>query len=178
MKNGKHSEQELVAFVLPISGLKNGNYTFTFELDDNFFNHFPNSLIQRGKVAVKVLLEKREDVFDFDLQFAGEITMVCDRCLEDVVLPVDLEDKLLVKKSDFEETNAEVVFIPLESQEFNLAQHFFEAVHVSLPMTVTHDLNDEDCPIDIETFLEDETELDEEEGSVWDALKNLEIRKN
>lgn len=174
MKNRPNPEQILQAYELPISGLKNGVHQFEFDLEDHFFSAFENSLIYKGNVKSRVQLDKRNDLLEFELAFDGNIVTNCDRCLEEVELEVAFDEKLRVKKTDFEEDNPDVVFIPLESQTFNIGQYLFELIHVTLPMAVTHDLNGEDCPVDLETFLQPEAGGG---NSLWDALKDVKVEE-
>ena len=45
-------------YVIPFVGLKTGIHTYEFDVDDTFFEGFEYSIIEKGKVHVKLELEK------------------------------------------------------------------------------------------------------------------------
>ena len=44
---------------IEFKGLKEGLHDFGFEADNKFFAHFEDSLVENGKITVKVIFEKR-----------------------------------------------------------------------------------------------------------------------
>ncbi|MBR4803359.1 MAG: hypothetical protein IK032_01820, partial [Bacteroidales bacterium] len=68
--------------VVRFSGLKTGSYDYRFELDDAFFSDYGNENLQKGKVIVDVILEKKEKIMKFEVDFSGTLNSFCDRCLK------------------------------------------------------------------------------------------------
>ena len=48
-----------IAFV----GLKNGVHTFEFELNEQFFSKYPDSIIKKGHLVSKIKLDKKDSFF-------------------------------------------------------------------------------------------------------------------
>ncbi|MEL6719812.1 MAG: DUF177 domain-containing protein, partial [Bacteroidota bacterium] len=106
----------------------------------------------------------------FDLK--GFIETQCDRCLENLDWKVEDQQRMLVKYSESLEDDLDVSYIPFGSQELNVSTYIYEFAHLNIPITKTHEDIGEDCPVDLEAYLEDEEEQ-ETQSSVWDTLKNL-----
>lgn len=165
----------LTAYIIPISSLKQGIYTYEFEVDQAFFKQFENSLIQQAQLTIKLELEKKSALFELFFKIIGNITTPCDRCLEDMQLPIEEQQRLLIKFSETLEDDLEVSYIPFGSQELDVSTYIYEFAHLSIPIVKTHEDVGEDCPIDLEDFMEEE-ESQNESASVWDALKDINLK--
>ena len=172
--------------VVQFSGLKPGRYTYSYALDNSFFEGFENEELREGKVDFEVILERRERMLVFDFRFHGEIYTVCDRCLGAMVLPVAGEEQLCVKFSDTDTSEDEdVTYLPESAYQIDLAQWMYEYVAVRVPMQKVHPegrcnpemlkyLSDEASPEAAGTEAEVVGELGEGESDPrWDALKLL-----
>lgn len=78
-----------------------------------------------------------------DLGIAGNVTVKCDRCLGDLVLPVDIQVPFSVMFSsyagDAEEGSAdEVILLDSSSAELDLSQIIYDYVTLSLPIKKVH----------------------------------------
>ncbi|MEM8525407.1 MAG: DUF177 domain-containing protein [Bacteroidota bacterium] len=158
-------------FVLPIGSLKEGNHHYQFEIDDSFFADFEDSIIEQAKLDVELELQKRASLLELHFDLKGYIQTQCDRCLENMDLGIEDHQRMLVKYSESLEDDLEVSYIPFGSQELNVSTFIYEFAHLNIPITKTHEDIGEDCPVDLESFLEDEEE--QQTSSVWDTLKDL-----
>jgi hypothetical protein len=52
-------------------GLKEGLHDFEFEVDNKFFAHFEESLVDNGRVVVKVIFEKRSSFMKLHFYITG-----------------------------------------------------------------------------------------------------------
>ena len=165
----------LKQFVIPFSGLKAGNYTFTFEIDDRFFEHFEYSEIKHGRIHVDVVLERQQRMMVFNFLIAGNVILPCDRCGEIFSQPVDGEEKLIVKFGpEHEEESEDILVITEAEHELDLSQYIYEYIHLLLPMRKVHG-NDENgnslCNPDVISRI---AEQEEQPGDPrWEALRKL-----
>lgn len=163
-------------YSIPIQGLKIGVHQFKYTLDDAFFRHFEGSPVESGQVEVDLQLDKRSDMLLFDFHFEGYSDAECDRCTAAIKLPVADDRQLVVKYGDAEgEEEDEVVFIPREASEFNLARHLYEFAVLALPITNTYDCENDPnppCNQDVLKYLE-QTAAEGKSNPIWDALKSL-----
>lgn len=165
--------------VIQFSGLKPGRYDYHFALDGDFFSGFENEELREGNVDFEVVLEKRERMLLFHFSFKGEMKSVCDRCLGDIEVPVQGEETLCVKFSDTETCDDDdVVFLPENAFQIDLAQWMYEYVAVSMPMQRVH--KEGECNAEMLKYItherkeqEDQQEEGQEPDPRWDALKTF-----
>lgn len=167
----------LIEYHIPIASLKQGRYEYIFSINDHFFKHFEGSLIQKAQLITKMELEKRSSLIELSFHTTGEIGTICDRCLEPMSIEMDERQHLVVKYSDQLEDDMEVAYIPLGTEVLDVSPYIYELLHLLMPIVNTHEAIGEDCPVDLEAFLEDDEDVatDDAVSSVWDVLKNINI---
>lgn len=169
-------------YVISFRGLKLGDHEFEFQISDSFFETFEYSRTKKGDIALKVILNKAENMLSLNLNFKGKVSVGCDSCGEDLDFPLDFTEHLIVKFSDEEQEDSnEVVFLPHSTYEINLIQFIYEYLSLALPMRITHPENEEgdpSCQVDVVEEFEDFQEQDEEMDPRWDALKKLKTKSN
>lgn len=169
---------------IQFSGLKSGRYEYNYILDSGFFRSFENEELCDGNVEFAVNLEKNERHLLINFTFKGIIKSTCDRCLGELEIPVEGEQTLCVKFSDTETSEDEdVVFLPEDAYQIDLAQWMYEYVAISLPMLKVHpegECDPEMVKFICEERIEDEMNSNEvrelpdgESDPRWDALKQL-----
>ena len=168
----------LVQFKIPVSGLKDGLHPFDFQLDNSFFECFEASPIKEGKVEVKVIFDKRPDMFVLIFDIKGKVKTTCDRCLDEFILPIQSSESLMFKFAAEEREEADIVYILKGKTSLNIANYIYDYVNLSMPMIKTHDDADEACNSEITDYLnnqnqEEETETESDKNPIWDALKNF-----
>lgn len=172
--------EALVEFSIPIKGLLDGVHKYKFNIDRSFFSHFEQSPIQDGSFEVALKFDKRPEMFELNFAFKGTAKQACDRCLVQVDLPLEGEDRLLVKFSEEPvEEDADVVFIPRDISSFNVAKYVYEYICLSLPLINIFECESLPNPpcdqkvLDRLEQMEHPEDGDESEpNSIWDELKN------
>lgn len=172
---------------IEFKGLKEGIHDYEFEVDNKFFEHFDESLVDVGEVQVKARLEKRSAFLKLNFEFSGWVELICDRCLEPYKQTIKLETDLFVKfgeENEFDEGD-NVIWVLPEEHVLNLAQVIYEYTVLSIPLKHVHpkssaDGGENSCNPEmmakLKTYLhtEKEEKTDEEETDPrWAALKNL-----
>lgn len=166
-------------YVIAYKGLKDGLHLFDFKVDAKFFESFENSEIEKGDVDVRVSMNKKTTMLEFEFQIEGKVTVLCDRCLDPVEIEVENEAPLFVKFGDetHEETE-ELIVLSEQETEIDLSQFIYEFVHLSLPYRRVHpdDKNGKStCNKEMLKRLE-ELSVNEEKTDTdprWNELKNL-----
>jgi len=116
-----------------------------------------------------------------DFTMEGHIIVECDRCLEDLELPIDSYDELIVKFGDSEETETEeVIVVSPKEYELDVSQYIYEYISLQLPMRNVHDEeeNGQTCDPEILKALEKLQPQQEEtppEDPRWDGLKGINL---
>lgn len=167
-------------FIIPFSGLKAGNHTFTFEIDDKFFEHFEYSEIRKGEVHIDCLLEKQARMMVLFFDIAGTVKVPCDRCAEEFDLQVEGKQKLIVKfGADHLEESEDVLVITEKEHELDISQYLYEYVHLLLPIKKVHGTDDQGnslCNPEVLRFIK-EVE-DHPVDPRWEVLNKLKDDKN
>ena len=167
---------------IEFKGLKEGLHDFEFEVDNKFFEHFEESLVENGKVRVEVVLEKRSSFMKLHFNIKGWLELTCDRCLEYYEQPIGYETEMFVKYGENEFDDGEsVIWINPEEHQINLAQIIYEFVSLSIPLRHVHPKNSSgkrNCNKEMLKKLKDytqpETEVKTTTDPRWDALKRFE----
>lgn len=150
-------------FVVPMNGLAQERKVFRWWAGNEFFARFENSEILDAGIEVEVEVEKSGSYIGVDCGVSGEVRVVCDRCLEDLTLPVETGFKLSVKFGE-ESLGAEVsmdgeretVFLPESDSDLDLSQAVYDYVCLSLPVQRVHE--DGGCDPDVLRYLSSECE--------------------
>ena len=168
--------ESLTAYSISLGGLKDGVHQFDYQIDSDFFKHFPESLIKDGLFNVQLNFDRRPDMMELLFDFQGTVKTACDRCLEAMTLPLEGQERLIVKFSDDSKEEAEVVYISHDAQQLNVAKYIYEFVCLAIPLIKTHDLAvDEVCDEKMLSYLdtEEEESTTPKENPIWDNLKNI-----
>ncbi len=170
----------LEKYSIPFAGLARGSHPFEFEIDDQFFEAFENSVISKAKVHVELDFNKAETVLTLNFHLTGYITQTCDRCLEEFNIPVDERKILLVRFGipGVGETD-DIIVIPHSDHQINVAQHIYEYLSLMVPMRVVHPDDENGNPGCNPEFLNRLENNPESTGDPrWEILKKLGLHKN
>ncbi len=158
------------------SGLKNGKHEFRFEIDKTFFQLFDTEQeFTDPRISVEILMEKHTTFLELWINISGTVNLICDLSTEQFDHHLENELKVLVKfGEEFDDSNEDVITIPVTDFAFNAAQLIYEGVVLSVPMKkISPNISDEDLKI-LEKFLpQEEVEKEPESDPRWEALKNL-----
>ena len=113
----------LQPFVVKLTALAPGTSHFTWHAGAEFFEKFGNAEILDADLEVTADVRNHGLTAEAACEIAGTVTVACDRCLEDLVLPV--------------ETSFEESYTP-EGDELDLGQDVYDFVCISLPLQRVH----------------------------------------
>jgi hypothetical protein len=113
----------LNTYSIHFKGLKVGKHLFDFVVDKRFFDEFEEGEIRRGQLKVDVVLSKQSQMLDLTISIDGDVEVVCDRCLDNFVLPISFNGSLFVKFGEEKgEVGDEIIVLTNDDNEINLAQ--------------------------------------------------------
>ena len=110
-------------FVAQLRTLRTGTSEFVWKAGRQFFEEFGDSGILDADITVTALVSNHGLTIGVKAAIAGSVTVPCDRCLENLVIPVD---------TSFEET-----YTP-ESDVLDISQEVYDYVLTFLPMVRVH----------------------------------------
>ena len=164
-------------YEVSFSGLKNGKHNFLFEIDKEFFQLFDTEQeFTNPKIVADILMDKHTTFLEFFIKTTGEVELVCDITNQPFNHPIENEIDVLVKFGEnYDDSDIDVIQIPMQDHAFNVAQLIYENLALSIPMKkVSPNVTDEDLEV-LEKFQPKTVENTEEPESDprWDALKKL-----
>lgn len=113
--------------------------TYEFLLDNIFFANIDGPEVQKGKVNVNLAVKRTTGVFELVFQTEGMVLVPCDRCLDEMEIPIATTDKLFVRfGSDYAEENNNVVIVPEDEGYINVAWFMYEFIALAIPMKHVH----------------------------------------
>jgi len=113
--------------------------TIEYKLDNVFFSNIGSDDIQKGKLIVNLTVKKISMMFEFNFRIEGTIVISCDRCLDDMDFAVSTNNRLIVKLGrEYAEESDEIVVIPEEEGEINLAWFLYEFIVLTIPIKHIH----------------------------------------
>lgn len=113
--------------------------SLSFHLDDAFFQELDQEEITGGDVEVALTVKPGAgDVFHFNYTMKGTARVLCDRCLEEVSLPVDFSDSVQIAHGDPEDDNGDAIIIPFSQLTYDVAWDMYELISVHFPLQHVH----------------------------------------
>lgn len=75
----------MASYKLPLKRLSLGVQEFTYHLGKDFFNDIEPLEVRGGNVDAVVSVDRKsDDIYQIEMTLKGEITIPCDRCLDDM----------------------------------------------------------------------------------------------
>jgi uncharacterized protein len=166
---------EARTYLVNIPSLKNGDHEFNFEINDAFFGHFENSLVEKGNGHCRMELKKNDTMMTMNFEFDTEVELVCDRSLDTFTFAIEEKHELIVKFGEHdEELSEDLLVIARDTQIFDTAPYLLEFINLAIPMKKLHPRYDGVETPDL-IYQSEVTEEESEEGidPRWAVLKKL-----
>lgn len=166
-------------FIIPIKGMQVGKHYYDFPIEGSFLKEFENSLILDASLNAEVLLEKGSGWINVTCYIDGDVTVECDRCLDDLIIPMDFECTMAVKFARSIEDSDDDEFIVMDPTEgeLDLTQFLYDYICINLPLQKVH--REGECNPQMISKLNKvsygavENKSDESSNSPFGALKQM-----
>ena len=109
-------------FIVKLDALASGTSRYDWHADAEFFAIFGNSEILDADLDISLVLRNHGITVDASCEVEGHVTVACDRCLEDLELPVE---------TSFEESY-------VLDDDLDFSQDIYDYVCTSLPLQRVH----------------------------------------
>ena len=188
-------------FKIDLKTFPDGLQTYSYDLDRKYFDAIDHEDVRKGNVKVELTVQKKVDAFEFNFHLVGTIKIPCDRCLDEMDQEIDTHNRLLVKLGEeyFEESD-EIVIIPADEGEINIAWYLYEFIVLDIPIKHVHmpgqcnkvmtskyrkhvvssaddndddDLDDDDIALDSDMGDDSDVDSSQDTDPRWDELKKL-----
>lgn len=113
-------------------------------------------------------------MYDLKFAYSGNITLLCDRCLEELNWPVKMESHMIIKLSETERyDDDEIIYITPQAISFDVAQHPYDYLTVALFTRHTCEMAGKVCGMKPEQLTSTNAEDEQAEDPRWEKLKSL-----
>lgn len=184
-------------YKLPLKSMPAGTHQFEYRLDKRFFENMESADIHDADLTVHLTVTYKADIYSLDFAIQGTITLICDRCLDDLIFPVDTTYHIAVKYGeDYSDDSDELLVIPESDNYLNVAYMIYDTVALTIPIKHVHPMGkcnrqmsamlkkhrahqpgDEDAELE-DTLIDEMETMDSNEPEAatdprWDQLKKL-----
>lgn len=129
----------LKGYTIQFVGLKEGEHTFTYEIDRSFFDYFDFEDFNAATVTTTLTFIKKSTLMQLDFIAKGSVNVNCDVTNEPYDEPIEGEFELIVKFGDeYNDDNEEILIIPHGEYELNVAHYIYELIVLSVPNKKVH----------------------------------------
>lgn len=137
---------------------------FEFKLDNAFFEALDQEEIQGGEIVVSGEARPRHDgMIEAVYHVKGDVQVSCDRCLDLLDFPIEVEDRTLIATEGQDEGTAEPDYVVSPRQrEFDLAWAVYQAIELNLPLVRVHP--EGQCNPDMLAYIHTETSAEDDEA--------------
>ena len=127
-------------FVLQLTGASASERDQNWLLDDAFFEALDQERILGGEVGVSLHITGSEENRAYELHFVivGEVTVVCDRCLDPMTQPIQADEVLKVRLADTYADDGECITVPEIPGSIDVAWNIYEMVALAVPTAHAH----------------------------------------
>lgn len=181
------------AFMLPLKSLTVGTHRFSYHLDKQFFVNMESPDVRDADLTVDLTVNFDGEFYVLDFAIGGTVTLVCDRCLDELIYPLEATYQVTVKLGeDYNDDSDDVLEIPASDPTLNVSYMIYDTVTLAIPLKHVHPLgkcnramsavlrkhrargNDEDAELENDLIDEMDTMSDTADSDPrWDALKKL-----
>ncbi len=119
---------------------KNGSHHFEFEIDAELFDSFEEDEIKEADVLASVDMNRVGSETELLIKLSGNVTVECDRCLDDLVIPIEFEGgaKAFYEGTETENEETDIIFFSPENETLVLDEYIRESILLCMPTQKIH----------------------------------------
>ncbi len=126
---------------LPLKNLSEGTHEFEYHLEKQFFTNMESADIHDADLIVGLTVTHKHDLYELAFRVTGTVTLICDRCLDDLVMPIEATYNVTVKYGeDYNDDNDDLLIIPESDNYLNVAYMIFDTASLAIPIKHVHPL--------------------------------------
>lgn len=160
-------------FLLPLKSMTPGEATYEYHLGKKFFADMESVDITDADLDVVLTVNYKGDIYNLNFSIKGNVTVECDRCLEDMKLPVDTVYDIAVEYGDaYDDESDTLLVIPHSDNSLDVAGLIYDTVELAVPMQHVHE--EGDCDEAMSDILNSHIAEDDDVADPrWAELKKL-----
>ncbi len=128
-------------YKVPLKSLHPGVSTFEYHLGKEFFANMENPDIHDADINVALTVTLKGDIYELHFDITGTYTLLCDRCLDALVMPVETTFDIAVEYGDdYNDDSDTLLIIPASNPALNVAYMLHDTVALTIPIKHVHPL--------------------------------------
>jgi len=170
----------LERFKINLRSLTDEVTNLDYDLDHQFFEALDASEVREGLLHVSVSIRKVSGFYEFHSHAEGTVTVTCDRCLDDMLQPIEADSHFVVKLGAVSSEEDEVIIVSEDEGILDMSWLIYESVALAIPIKHVHAPGK--CNLAMSKVLEElsvdrssDEESDQPVDPRWNALKDLKI---
>lgn len=164
--------------MIPFKGLGLGTHDYEWQIGKKFFEAIENPDILNCDLKVMMELERQERMMVLSFNITGEIETECDRCLDQLILPVNIIQAYIIKFGHKRvEESEDVLVIPENDYQIDVSELIFDYISLFLPIKKVHGEDESGnslCDGEVLSRLNEIADKEDVDPR-WEALKNIKI---
>lgn len=129
------------AYKIQLKSMPEGVHKFDFHLEKQFFLDMESTDVRDADLDVALTATYRNGLYALDFEIKGEVTLICDRCLDELQWPIETSYKVSVKYGDqYNDDSDELLEIPETDNDLNVAYMIYDTVALNIPIKHVHPL--------------------------------------
>ena len=168
-------------FKIDLKGLKEDSTTLEYSLDKGFFEAIDAPDVRSGELRTQVVVNRSSGFFKLRIHTVGILHVPCDLCLDDMDLPIDTTDEILVKFGEDYREEDDVIIIAEDEGILDVAWLIYEFIALAIPIKHVHAPGK--CNPAMSKLLEEHSAArsGEQEGEKaidprWEKLRDLKMK--
>ena len=142
---------DLKQYIISLPTLGEGHHEYEMKADGSFFAARGNDDVKEADVTAYVDIDVRHGAYKIGITCQGWIDIPCDRCLDSMRLDVDDDYDVTVRYGEEYDEKDDLITIPEDETEFDLAPLIADTVLLSIPLRHVHP--DGECNPEMEEIM-------------------------
>lgn len=126
-------------FKVNLKGMKEQTAACDFILDDEYFQAIGSENVKKGNLNAHLDVIKAAASYELRFHIEGTVVVPCDVCLEDLLLPIDTYNTMVVKMGDEYVDDGDLITIPQEEGFVDVAGLMYEFITLAIPIRHVHE---------------------------------------
>ena len=162
-----------------ISGLKDGEYTYSFDIDKQFFESLIYEESRDCKINILAVLTQRGNKLTLSIVVKGKIfDLLCDICASERIVTINRLFNYNIELSSLNtEKQDDIIYINRNQKEIEISSLIYESIILSLPNKNVHSGKVSDkCDTDMISLVKKYSKKENVKDPRWkdlDKLKDL-----
>ena len=129
----------LESYKIDLKGLTQDLTVLEYDLDDAFFRAVDAPEVSRGRVHVSLSIRKASGFFELSFHCEGIVTVACNRCLDDMELPVTADHQLVARLGSAYSEDDDHVTVDEHEGVLDVSWYIYELIALAIPIQHVHE---------------------------------------